>query len=452
MTNKYPNEIEVDLCVVVGGDSEDPAKNQNGGFRLRSSKHGPNITHEDLMFVPGLGTSSQGSVQSNNPPPERGTRVATIKFTGQGGSSSVIPIGIIQNEVAKSGGTPGNANLNQFFQDAIDHVTNKKSAPKSIKTQMKEGVEIRQPVDSKMWSHSLVKGLPSGLGIKPTAGIYLDQVKNISTALQHFSQIPMPSMLGSLPGVAMSLSGMLGALQSSGAFDRILSKLPTDAVDAFQSLSDLVVDVETSSGSSYGTSNRVNPAVYLANAEDMLSNCRDLSDIVECFSELQSNTQLFGQDTLGEVEVVKKTPNGNVTIRIDATGGTSSTINVELLVAAASANANTSNANTVNVTVQAAASQPQDSDSQNTVQNILGFASMLLSASQAFSMSGKPMFGRSAKTHFDMVQRLNPGSGGTATDMMKILHTGEKEVKFLREMAKVVREGGNPLTRKVFKK
>lgn len=449
MSINYPGEAQ-GFCVgyVVGGDSEDPAKDEAGGMRVRKATHGPNVPHTDLPFSRKLGVGSEEAMISNSPPLERGTAVLCIEPPGRSTTGDVIVLGALTNERNKGGTTPGNFPLSQLFEDAVNHVTNKKSAPKSLQKDSRDGAEIRKVVDDKMWSHALAKGLPSGLGLWPLSGIHLDQVKNVPTAIQSFSALPSISMLGNLPGMSMSLGSMLSLLKSSGALDRIRSALPSEAQTAFDSMSNLITTVETSSGSAFGTASRVNPDVYLNNAEQMLSQCRDISDMVHCFKELQSNTELFGLDTLEEVTVEQVTPFGTIDYKIDANGSTKETVdmNVIITLAGAEANSNTANANLSNAIAKTVASQPKQS-SKDTVQSILQFAGMLQSAAQAFSISGEAFFGKSAVRHFDMLQRLNTTSGEIEKKMMQVLHQGTKETNNLLKQRKIVRDGGNPLAR-----
>lgn len=453
---KYPGEGSgFSVGIVVGGDSEDPAKDQAGGVRVRKATHGENVPHTDLPFSRKLGVGSQDAMHSSSPPLERGTAVICIEPEGRSTTGDVIILGALTNEVAKGGTTPGNSDLAKHFEDAINHVTNKKSAPKSLKKDDRDGAEIRTVEDAKMWSHSMAKGLPSALGLWPMAGIHLDQVKGISTAIQSFASIPMPSMLGQLPGLSMSLGGMLSQLGASGALDRIKAAMPTEALQAFDSMSNLITTVETATGSAYGGSARVNPLVFLQNAEEMLSKCRDISDMVHCFNELQSNTDLHGLDSLPPITIEADTPFGAIDIEIDYNGSAKETIDTKLIIELTNKveNGNTANgevANAANQLAQITSSQSKPS-AQEAVQSIMKLAGMLQSASQAFSMSGEAFFGKSAGRHLDMMKRLNGAAGKTTKALMEKLHTGEAEVKHLKEVAKFVRDGGKVLSGKGFK-
>jgi hypothetical protein len=451
MSTKYPNQSSR-YCygiVVRGNSGSSPAPNQDGGFKVHLPElYGENINFDLLPYGRPLGSARQGSIEENNQPPEDGTAVLCLLPTGRSTTGDVVVVGAWPDEVNKDGTTPGNSNLTKLFEGAVKHVTSKKSTPTKLKTTKRDGAEIREVEDGKMWSHELAKGIPSTLGLWPLAGLKYDTFKNVPTSIQHFSSIPTPAMLGSLPGMAMSLGKMISSLTSSGAFDRIKSALDNDMVMAIDSIAGLITEVETSSGSSFGTSSRVNPDVYFANAERLLTQAQNVGDLVYSFNQLQFNVELFGQDTLESVEVEVDTPFGSVDIMIDIDGQAESTINVSQLVTLAGDNVrgNTANANLSNAIVQAVSSQPKKK-TQDTMKNILSFASMLQSASQAMSITGKPFFGDSAKMHFDMQQRLTTEAGKMSKQMMETLHTGTKEVQHLKEIRKMVRDGGKIFTK-----
>ena len=102
MTSKYPNQENILYGIVVGGDSEDPAPDKAGGFRVRiPTLHSPNVMDEDLPFVRMMSAGTQDGVSSFNPPPERGTAVMVMRTAGHAATGHMIVIGVLPNDIMK---------------------------------------------------------------------------------------------------------------------------------------------------------------------------------------------------------------------------------------------------------------------------------------------------------------------------------------------------------------
>ena len=442
MSMKHPGQDNFVFGIIVGGDSEDPASDKAGGMRLHiPHQYGPNIDPKKLPFVRMLAQGTQDGVTSFNPPPERGTPVLAVKHGGSyPGTGHATVLGVLPNDIQKSVGIPGGKSLFSVFEDAVNHVTNKKAPPTSLKNGQRDGAEIRQVQDGKMWSNALTKNIPSTTTAWPMSGIPLPPVQGVHTATQHFSNILSGSMLSSLPGTAMSLGTMFTTMASNGMLDQVKAVMDPEAIGALESMSNLITSVETAESAGFAVGNRVHEETFLNNALDLLSSARNVGDIIDVLHRLQYDTSLHGLDLLEDVVVVANTPFGNNELIISYTGSVKSNVNVSNLVFYA----NGASSNTVDAT-------STGGGSGSTSKNILNFLNMMTSPEQAFSMSGKNMFGDSAKTKFDMFNRMNGGALGTAKSLIETLNTGNKEKNGHRKIAKLVRDGGKLLSGKGFK-
>lgn len=453
---KAPNQGEYLVGVIVGGDSEDAPKDKAGGARvwIPSLYNGNKIKFTDLPFARMIGAGTQGSVHSSSHPPERGTCVMCVKDGGPGhsGTGYVTILGVLPNTVMKGMGVPGGKSLFNFFEEAVNHKTDKKAPPKSLKNGSRDGAEIREVQDNGMWSHSLVKAIPSTATLWPMAGIHLDQVKGIATATQHSTSILSSSMLSQMPGMTMSLGKMFNMLQSTGALDQILSKLPPEIKDAMVSTSNLITQVETSSSYGFAVTNRVQPDTFLQNATELLSTATSIGDIVDTMNRLTTDESLHGLDKLEKVKIRTSGAYGNTIMELDSTGSLTATINLAEVVASVNTDANavTTIANVANTIIKKTGNKQDDDDAEQYVSNIQGAISMLTSAEQAFSSSGKNLFGESAKTMFDMHNRMNPGKLAHMKQLTESVNTGITAKKNIKPLTDLIMKGGNILSGKGF--
>jgi hypothetical protein len=443
----YPNQNELLIGIVVGGDSEDPAPDQAGGFRVHiPSLYGPKVKHKDLPFARMLSQGTQEGVQNFNPPPERGSVVLLQKGGGPGhpGTGHLIVVGVLPNTIMKGLGVPGGKSLASLFQDSVDHKTDKKAPPKSLNTTSRNGAEIREVKDGEMWSHSLTKAIPATATMWNMSGIPLPPVKSVATAIQHSTGVLGGNLLSSMPGMSMSLGKMFSMLNSSGLLSQITSKLSPEMSDALQSMSNLITNVEVSSGYGFAVGDRVDPTTFLNNAVKVLSTAQNINDLVNGMNTLSSDESLHGTDKLDSVKVKVATPYGNTTVKVSSDGSVEATINIAMITIRA--NANTANANTANTVAYKPPKDEDEKEANEYINSIMGFVNMLQSPEQAFASTGKNMFGDSAKMMFDVFNRLNPGGTAHMKQLVETVNTGQtaqKNIKPLLDLA--ITKGGNIL-------
>lgn len=451
---KYPNQDEMLIGVVVGGDSEDPPKDKAGGFRvwIPALYNPQKIKYEDLPFARMITQGTQEGVQQFNPPPERGTVVLLKKGGGPGhpGTGHLLVMGVLPNTILKNMGVPGGKSLTNFFMDAVNHQTDKKAPPAALKTGTRNGAEIREVSDNGMWSQGLTKGIPATATLWPMSGIPLPAVKSVSTAIQHSTGILNGNLLSALPGVSMSLGKMFSMLNASGALGQIKNNLSPELVEAFDSMSNLITQVELTSSYGFATAGRVDPTTFLRNATNLLQTAQSVGDLVDSLNQLVSDDSLHGTENLPPVKIQTTTPYGSASATVDANGNVTASINLAAITAN-TANANTANANTANAnTVSTRTKTPEEEEEDKTIQNIMNFVGMMTSAEQAFSSSGLPLFGDSAKMMFDVYNRLNPGGTGHMKELIETVNTGQIATKNIKPLSDLVFKGGKILSGKGF--
>lgn len=437
----YPNENELMIGIVVGGDSEDPAPDQSGGFRVWiPALYNPSkVKYTDLPFARMVAQGTQDGVQQFNPPPERGTPVLVQKGGGPGhpGTGHLLVIGVLPNHILKGLNVPGTKSLTNFFMDAVNHKTDKKAPPRALRTSMRDGAEIREVEENDMWSQSMTKGMPSTATLWPMSGIMLPAVTGVSTAIQHSTGILNSSLLSALPGEAMSLGKMFSSLQSSGLLSQITSNLNPEVLDAFNSMSSLITQVELTSSYGFGVSGRVHPATFLNNAVRILSAAQNITDLVDGMNQLTNDESLYGTENLEPVKIQTTTPFGSASATIDANGNVTASINIAFITA------NVANANVANTITDRV--DPEQEEENKTIQNIRGFVGMMTSSEQAFSSSGQPLYGDSAKMMFDVYNRLNPGATGHMKQLIETVNTGPTATKNIKPLSDLVFKGGKVL-------
>ena len=444
---KYPNQDELLIGIVVGGDSEDPAPDQAGGFRvwLPTLYNPKKIKFTDLPFVRMLTQATQDGVQSFNPPPERGTPVLVQKGGGPGhpGTGHMTVLGVLPNHILKGMGVPNALSLTQFFMDAVNHKTDKKAPPKSLKTSTRDGAEIREVEDGDLWSQALTKSMPATATLWPMSGIFLPAVQSVSTAIQHSNGILNGNILSSLPGMSMSLGKMFRMLNDTGLINQITSNLDPEVLDAFNSISGLITQVEVTSSYGFSVGGRVDANTFLNNAITVLSSAKSVSDLVLGMNRLTNDETLFGTENLEPVKIKTTTAYGSTRVSVNANGEVEATINISAITA------NTANSNVANTAANTNTTRTkteEEKEDEDYIKNILNFVGMMTSAEQAFTSSGKNLYGDSAKMMFDVYNRLNSGGTQHMKKLMETVNTGEIAQKNMKPLSDIMFKGGNPLS------
>lgn len=411
------NYTDGTLCgVVVGGDINDPAPDQSCNMKVFiPGLHGKDVKPEHLNFSTMLKPSTQASQQSFEGTLDPGSIVFVRKDVG---SSQCHIIGTGNEIPKKDARVPGNIDLLSFVMHVMGQdpreVPIDIRIPANIKDVVKNGVKLRELQEKgQMHKHSLLNGIPANGAIYPLAGTIVPALKNIPTAIEQFNKIPTADMLAKLPGLAMSLSSLVGQITGqSSLLNAVKGAIPKEAFTAFQSMGVLMTSIETSNvGGAFTSGGRVHPETFIKNAVDLLTQSREIGDVVSVFQRLQYDTSLFGQDKLGGAEFEIDTPFGKVKQQLDPSGA-------------------------INIITP------------DTVMKAAEAFSKLAGAFTGVN-PGENLFGKSAGTMLNMFGRMPPNAQGLAMKMTNILNTSD-HAKLAEEVTKLTVQGGEVFS-KLFK-
>lgn len=311
---RYPKDNEDLIGIVVGGGDDDPAKDQSGTCRVYvPSLHSNDVKREDLPLVPRLGSGGNEGTTFFGGPPEDGSQVIIRRYNGVGSGFGCI-VGVVKDDTNSNQSAPGNFNIrsHKLIQEALtrQHKINSKAKAGSGQAGSKPTEE-----SGGKYFHDLVKGIPNSSTLWPIAGMKIPQVNSIETATQSFSAIMPAGAIAGLAGQALSMGNLFSNMPSA-IKDKLFSALPKDLGNALETMTNLMPEISPSGLS--GT--RVNPEVFYANALKLLTECRDIDDLIKCITELMTNTALHGADTLPNITVEIDTPFGKSNVEFDITG------------------------------------------------------------------------------------------------------------------------------------
>lgn len=388
---QYPHGGGVQICAVYGqGGVSDQIQDS---LKVGNMQVWSPLEHSWVGVQPNhLALSPQlRKTQSEFPrPPDPGSLVYCLKTTGSGQAGLIL--GQASDSVNPGSSVAGNINMfmgNPYLQEAFQRLLKMYPMPE---WQEKEdrGALIREVKEkSSQYFHGMLQGLPSQASVYELAGQRQPSIEDIETAKEHFTNILGSGLLSQLSGAFMSLGKMSSNLSNKDK-KKIKDNMPKELQDGFDSLMYLVPNIEVNGGGVYATDAKVNEDVFMSNAVDLLSQCTTLSDLTSCLSRLQVDKTLYGLEDLSDLEYEIQTAFGNVSHIVTATG--------RLSVA---------NSNTTNTTTKTKSS----------------FASSMSSSSPGggspAAMPGMNMFGDSAGTIFDMMQRRFPDGLQTAKETVE---------------------------------
>lgn len=393
--------------IIVGGYDSDAPEDLSGGCRVYlPGIHGPDVDIKHLAFSPRLMSPTRADQQSFPGGLDPGTLVVATKDTG---SNQVQIMGLANDLNQRDSSIPGNLDLLQSIQQIF--TTNiQVNVPPTVTESTDRGAKIRKVQEKgQLHNHDLLRGLPTHGALYPMAGMILPQLQNIATATQSFQNVLTADMVSNIPGIIMSL-GKMYSMFSGKTMKKITGNMPRETAMAFQSMSMLTQSVESREGAGFSTAGRCDEGTYMDNAEKLLRQVTNLSDLVVSMQRLQNDTKLFGQDKLKPYTNNISTPFGNVSQSIDFNGNM--TTNVPDVVKKA-----------VDI-----------------------FAKQMTSASGFPGIApGTNMFSGSASTMFEMFQRLSPAALQTAVQMSQTLNTSGTAQSFDRVLKQTV-NGGNPFS------
>jgi len=321
----YPNEGKIVYGIVVGGNDSDPDPTQSGGVRIYlPTEYGKDVDTKHLPFSRTIAQGNQGGITNFNPPPEHGSGVMCMKMPGHSGSGHLTILGSVPNDINKDSTIPGNsAGVWPAIEKAIKDVTKIRIPPN-----VGSGAAGSKPPKEKGQYHAneLVKFIPSTATLWPMNGIKIPQVQNVATATQAFSSILTGDILGKLPGLNMTLGSLLSNMPQA-LKDELFKNIPPEIGGALNSMSNLMQSMEIVESGGFNTATKVNPAVFFNNAANLLSNARNIYDMVGAFQQLQSDTSLYGLDSLPPINITMSGgPFGDIPMQVDALGNITSLV------------------------------------------------------------------------------------------------------------------------------
>lgn len=384
----YPKQGEEVLGFVVD-DGAETDKKQSGACRVYiPSQYSNEFKLEDLPLIPRCGGGGNESVVSFGGAIELGTPVTIKKNLGPSGTGLGVITAVHKDETGSGLSVPGNVDRNwhRIISDAI-----KKKVPINSKAKAGSGEAGSKPTEEAgpKYSRDIVTGIPSTATLWPIAGMKIPQVKSVETATQAFSAIMPAAALAGLPGTGLSLGNLFNNMPSA-LKDQLFKALPKDVADTLNTITNLIP--ENSAEGLSGT--RINPEVFYVNAVEMLSQCRDTSDLIRCIIDLLTDTSLHGTDTLPNLTIEIDTPFGKANVEFDINGNGS------------------------------------EKNSDNVTKLIGTFTSLLTNTSGGFPsvFPDKNMWGESSKVMGDMFKRLEPQEFSKAVQQaQKSIAPGTKE-------------------------
>ena len=482
--------IVVDRC--VKGDSERPDKRNAGGrvFYIPSI-HGQNVNPADLPISPGEKSVADQCVST--PSPDLGT---VVMCSNEGnGSPRVIGGSTFDGATAdSSSGTPGNMNLLQVIMSLINTPENTRNQPPKFKDTTRGKTKVREIEEKGPHIANLYNGIPPHGAMSTIAGVRIPQMKNIATAIQSFDSILTGDMAAKLPGIAMSLGGILSSVLSNPQTKQAISQNKTpEMLNAMTSIAALSQEGEISpSGGSTGGL-RVQPEVFSNNCVTLLSQCENIDDLLSCIEELHSNTSLhgFGEEDLiltlditgsgdfinGET-VYQDISNTSIAIgnviawnknqkildlsiqnrdlfdpsdfiyNLSETDPAYYTIKDHLYFITSEVTHTQSSTTPFgsSSTSMDSIGNVRQSPSDSAAKAIGAFTSLLSGAASSMSaVEGKNLFGSSSGTIMNMLQRLPPEAMAQGISVLTAGNLGEPDQ--IKDLRKVLSGGGNPLTK-----
>lgn len=397
------------LCygIVVGGHDADAPSDYSGNLRVYfPGIHGKDVDVKHLAFSPRLMSPTRSSQQEFPGGIDPGTLVVAMKDTG---SNQCQIIGLA-NDINNNDQTiAGNMSLLQGIAQYLTMNIQVRPPPTAVDANV-NGAQIRQIQEKgELWNHGMTRGLPTHAATYNLAGMRLPQVSSVSTALQSYDNLITSSMLGNLPGIALSLGTLVSSILNTKSTMKTLNKNMTGpTMMAFQSMSYLLQSVEQKESAGFMTGTRVNQDVYTKNAISLIGQATGVSDMVHVFQRLQYDRSLFGLDSLAPVISAIAGSNGT-TFRSFHPSGQMMTLTPATVVAAAS-----------------------------VVSNLLGGAGF------PGIIPGQNMFGSSAGTMQSMLQRL--GTGSSAIGMLQSIASNPAKI-LVNLSAQALVQGGNPIQR-----
>ena len=309
----WPNQERDVIGIVVGKGDED--KTQSGKcYVYIPSQYSNDYKLEDLVLMGGLATADKSGATTSSGPPEPGTMVMVRKNAGHAGTPHGYITGVVKEDTNTNQVVKGNMSIrsHKLIEKAFNEVL-----PINSKAKAGKGEGNSKPTEEAgpKYKHDLVKGIPSSSTLWPIAGMKIPQSKNINTATQAFNNIMTPDVLNKLPGVGLSMGNMFN-LMPQQLKDKLFDALPEGVGETLNTMINLIPEASPDAGNGI----RINPDVFFPKAVELLSQCRDTTDLINCIMDLMTNSSYHGADTLPPVSVKVDTPFGQVDMSFDVAG------------------------------------------------------------------------------------------------------------------------------------
>ena len=486
---QYPGVV-VDRCVKGGGGERPDKRNAGGLVYYIPAIHGQNVNPADLPISPCEKSMADQCVSPFAPD------LGTVVMCNNEGTGSPRVIGGQSFGGCTSdseGGTPGNLNLLAGVMGLINAVDQGRNQPANYRETTRGRTKIREINEKGSHRSNLYNGIPPHGAMSTIAGARIPQMKNIATAIQSFGSILTGDMAANLPGIAMSLGGILASVLSNPLTRLAISQNKTpEMLNAMTSIAALSQGGEISPSGGCTCGFRVQPDVFFKNCVRLLSPCEDIADLLACLEELHSNTALHG---FGEEDLILTMDigSGNFIKGETVYQAISNTLNVSIgKVLSWNKNQKILDLSVLNrdlfnplrgvfnlniispakytikdhlyfITSEISHTQSSTSpfgklttlmDSRGNVRlspsnaaaKAAGkFLSLLGSATSAMSaVTGKNLFGDASGTIMDMLQRLPAGAMAQGISVLTAGNLGEPDL--IKNVRRAAVEGGNPFS------
>lgn len=309
----WPNQERDIVGIVVGKGDED--RTQSGKcYVYLPSQYSNDYKLEDLVLMGGLSTADKSGTCTSSGPAEPGTMVMVRKNAGHAGTPHGYITGIVKEDTNTNQTVKGNMNIRSHKLIAQAFA---QELPINSKAKAGKGPANSKPPEEvgPKYKHDLVKGIPSSSTLWPIAGMKIPQSKNINTATQAFNNIMSPDVLSKLPGMGLSMGNLFNMMPAE-LKNQLFSALPDGLGETLETMINLIPEISPDAGN--GTV--INPEVFFPKAVEVLSKCRDTTDLIDCIMDLMTNSEYHGADTLPSVSIKVDTPFGEIDMSFDVMG------------------------------------------------------------------------------------------------------------------------------------
>ena len=269
---------------------------------------------ESIPYQPSIGPPGQRTVEEEVNPPEGGSVAVALKSEGHGLPGTIIGV-VSPTEKNEQQTQPGNNPVSEWL-DYATNLTQLKHIPPNMVEKIVNGALVRVPEEKgQEWMHSLTKGIRTSATELPILGQFLEEFKEIPTALQKYAEIPTGDLISQLPGEIMNIANTLKNMTSEQK-SKATQNMNSTVLDAFNSLATLSTD--TTSSGAFVTSGRVNPEKFLENIVGMLSEVRSYDDLIDAMDRMRTDKSIRGMEDYfvrtftGLTANTANTPNGEI--------------------------------------------------------------------------------------------------------------------------------------------